>query len=112
MPLFHVQDSDRPIYVVAADFNAAVGCWRQLLAVENPDDVAECHVANPCGVTLVAEDGEFLDRMSEKVERLTEALQAIQTRIASIGMPSERKVDGKPDWSEELKLVEAALALK
>ena len=42
---------------------------------------------------------------------LTEALKAVKVRIAFVGHPQEPMVDGHPDWSTEVKLIEMALSL-
>lgn len=58
MPLFLVQDSDRPMYVKAESFGDAVALWERLIAVENdldPDDVDY-----PLGVQYVAPDDELI----------------------------------------------------
>lgn len=51
--LYHVQDDDRPMHVIARDFNHAVECWRAQLQRENPDE--DCSEEQPCGVILLAE---------------------------------------------------------
>lgn len=35
--LFHVKDGDRPLYVVAHDWNEALEAWRRIIASENDD---------------------------------------------------------------------------
>lgn len=53
--LYHVQDSDRPMYVVADGWQDAVDRWRAQIAAENPD--SDCSEDQPDGVTLVAKGG-------------------------------------------------------
>jgi hypothetical protein len=38
MPLFQVQDSDRPLWVVARDWHHAVQQWKDQIAIENNGD--------------------------------------------------------------------------
>lgn len=56
--LYHVQDGDRPVYVAATSYAAAIQRWRNLLATENPGD--DCSDDEPDGVTFVADVGEIL----------------------------------------------------
>ena len=35
--LFHVKDGDRPLYVVAHDWNEALALWRDIITSENDD---------------------------------------------------------------------------
>lgn len=58
MPLFYVQDSDRPVFVIAADYNAAVDRWRVLLGKENPE--ANCSDEMPDSVHYLAGDDDIL----------------------------------------------------
>ena len=58
MMLFHIQDSDRPMYVVATDWNEALAKWREVIAIENEE--ADCFDDNPDGIALVAEDDELI----------------------------------------------------
>lgn len=37
LSLFHVKDGDRPLYVVAHDWNGALDAWRRIIASENDD---------------------------------------------------------------------------
>jgi len=56
MPLYKVQDSDRPMFVVGESFERALEMWKVQVASENPD----CDVSPPDGITLVADDLEIL----------------------------------------------------
>lgn len=59
MPLYHVQDSDRPLYVVAKDFGDAVKKWQHVIYNENgPFDEGENN--NPQGVYLICDDDELV----------------------------------------------------
>lgn len=57
MPLFHVQDSDRPLWVVAKDYVDALESWREQIIHENEGEVSE-----PQGVQHVCDDDELLIR--------------------------------------------------
>jgi|ERR1051325_298479 hypothetical protein len=56
MPLFHVQDSDRPGWVIAENFAEAVRKWETAVAKENDGDKGE----PPKGVSLIADDDEII----------------------------------------------------
>lgn len=56
--LFLVQDSDRPMYVIAESFDSAHDAWLDLMCEENEcerNDVEPCH-----GIQRVAASDEFL----------------------------------------------------
>ncbi len=55
--LYRVQHGDRPLFVMAKDFNAAFERWRLVLAVENPED--DCSEEIPQGVEHVATANEI-----------------------------------------------------
>lgn len=59
MPLFNVQDSDRPMWVVAESYGAAVEKWIKFVAKEN--DMEPEDVEAPDGVMLVCHDDEFIE---------------------------------------------------
>lgn len=59
MKLFHVQDSDRPLYIVADDFSAAVTRWRQVILAENEGEFEPGELPDPDGVSLVCDDDEL-----------------------------------------------------
>lgn len=58
MNLYHVQDSDRPMYVVAATWMEALDAWKEVIRQENPDE--DTSGTEPNGIALVAEDDELL----------------------------------------------------
>ncbi len=58
MPLFHVQDSDCPMWVKAETYDKAVNKWKDAMAVENGIEVEEVEL--PKAVALVAEDDELI----------------------------------------------------
>ena len=56
--LFHVQDSDRPIYVMAPDWQDAVKLWRELVELENGAPEEGERPYDPSGVALIADHDE------------------------------------------------------
>lgn len=54
MKLYRVQDDDRPMHVLALDFEDAVRRWRAQIAQENPED--DCSDEYPEGVCLIAQN--------------------------------------------------------
>lgn len=53
--LFHIQDSDRPCYVIAEDYQLAVNKWKEQIMKENEiQDIEE--VYEPQGVQFLAEN--------------------------------------------------------
>lgn len=58
MPLYYVQDSDRPLYVVAADFGQAVRKWQGLIAQEN--EIPADEAGSPEGVHHLCDGDELL----------------------------------------------------
>lgn len=73
MRLYHVQDSDRPMYVVADDFEDAARRWRARMAVENGDEPDDEH--GPDGITLLGTcGGDFPDVLLLDAEMLTMAV--------------------------------------
>lgn len=59
MKLFLVQDDDRPMYVLAADFNAALRVYRERMLVEDPE-LRPQDVPDPKGIQWVADADEVL----------------------------------------------------
>ena len=55
--IFHVQDSDRPMYIIAETWNEAVVCWKRIIADEN--DLAIIDVDEPLGIQLVCDPDEW-----------------------------------------------------
>lgn len=54
MNLYHVQDGDRPMYVVAQTYGDAVRRWQAQIGIENECGDAE----EPKGVALIAEGSD------------------------------------------------------
>ena len=59
--LYHVQDHDRPMWVVAESYQDAVDRWKEKIAEENPEDCpTKDDVEDPQGVQFVCDDDELL----------------------------------------------------
>lgn len=56
MPLFHVQDDDRPMYVIANCYAIAIEKWRAVVASENDGE----DPGDPAGVHLIADDEDII----------------------------------------------------
>lgn len=56
MALFHIQDADRPAYVVAKTYAEAERKWRAAVAAENDGDDG----GPPAGIYLVCDDRELI----------------------------------------------------
>jgi len=68
MPLFQIQDDDRPMYIVASDLQQAVQKWREVLDCENPDD--DCSGTQPQGIIFLASDDDLIaDRIVEITDK-------------------------------------------
>ena len=59
MPLFLVQDTDRPMWVFAGDYGHACVKWKKRMAVENEMDNWE-DVEEPQGINFICDDDEVL----------------------------------------------------
>lgn len=55
MPLYHVQDGDRPMFIIAADFETALAQWRCQILIEN-DDEQSCIEGAPDGIQCITDD--------------------------------------------------------
>jgi hypothetical protein len=58
MPLFHVQDTDRPMYVIAETYSKALEEWAKSMVIEN-----ECHIDDmepPLGIRYVCPDDDLI----------------------------------------------------
>jgi len=59
--LFHIQDSDRPVWVVADSYQQAVDKWQKALYSESPDDYKDSEdVGLPQGIQYVCSDDELI----------------------------------------------------
>lgn len=56
MPLFYIQDNDRPGYVKAKNYEEAVNKWRNAVSKENDD----CDIDPPKGAQFLADDFEII----------------------------------------------------
>ena len=65
MPLFHVQDGDRPAWLIADNYGDAVYLWTGAIAHEN--EMRPKDVVPPDGVALVCHDGEIIEGGAFKV---------------------------------------------
>ena len=60
MPLFYVQDGDRPMFIAAADFETALAQWRRQILDENDQDQS-CIEGAPEGIQCVTDrDDEIM----------------------------------------------------
>lgn len=64
MPLFHVQDADRPMYVIGDSYHEAIQAWLHIIAIENEMDVGD--VEPPLGINYLCPDDELIT-FTEKV---------------------------------------------
>lgn len=56
--IYHIQDADRPMWVIAASWTEALNKWKAVIGPENdmkPEDVSE-----PQGIQLVCESGDLI----------------------------------------------------
>lgn len=58
MPLFLVQDSDRPLWIVAKDYGEAESIWTDFVAKENDMKVQD--VEPPQGISFICEDNDLI----------------------------------------------------
>lgn len=59
MKLFHVQDSDRPMFVVAESFQDAVDRWEALVREENHTPPNE-KIEPPSGIAFICDENDLL----------------------------------------------------
>lgn len=54
--LYHVQDGDRPLWVIAKDWQEALLLWRHQIRLENPDELLLRDSENqPDGISFIAD---------------------------------------------------------
>ena len=58
MKLFHIQDSDRPMYVIGDNWQGALSKWKNLVADEN--NMQPTEVEEPLGIALISLDDELI----------------------------------------------------
>lgn len=56
--LFQIQDDDRPMWIVAEDWNEALAKWKAQIARENTCEFED--VAEPKSITLVCEHDDLI----------------------------------------------------
>lgn len=60
MSLFYVQDTDRSMYVLAKDYTEALGKWRKLIRMENPDDISPNESIDPLAISFIADNDDII----------------------------------------------------
>lgn len=61
MALYYVQDDDRPMYVVASDWQGALDAWKEVICKENEitlEDLEE--TGGPNGIQLICPQSEVI----------------------------------------------------
>lgn len=58
MPLFQIQDFDRPAYVIASDFKVAVAKWKTVVAKEGDYEIED--VNDPINVSMICSDRDLI----------------------------------------------------
>ena len=58
--LYHVQDSDRPMYVVATSWMDALAAWKKQMAAENEESVDD--IEEPDGIMKVADPEDLIEQ--------------------------------------------------
>lgn len=91
MPLFLVQDSDRPAYVVAENWGAAILKWKAAVGPEN--DLPPEEMDEPRGVQLVAENNDLIvdDDFVDKTI-CDDTVVAKGGSVAEITVPTDQSV--------------------
>ena len=56
--LFHIKDYDRPMWVIAIDWEIALKKWTEFIAIENYISVHD--VEKPLGIDFVCDDQELI----------------------------------------------------
>ena len=58
--LFHIQDTDCPMYVIAKDWQEALEKWRSQLCDDADELTSDSREEQPQGIALIAEDDELI----------------------------------------------------
>ena len=53
MPLYNIQDNDRPLWIIARDYRKAEYIWKKIIATENQITIDE--VEPPLGISFVCD---------------------------------------------------------
>lgn len=56
--LYHVQDDDRPMYVIAESYGEAVKKWKEFVAEENELNIEE--IDDPSGVLAICREDDLI----------------------------------------------------
>lgn len=88
LKLFHVQDNERPMYVVAKSFGDAFDRWAQHIAGEN--DCAPEDLEPPSGVSFVCDADDLLwPAFAETTPDRRDALHRVADRLRSLAKSAE-----------------------
>lgn len=63
MNLYHVQDNDRPMWVLAKDYGHAVTLWKRHVGEEN--DMSAIVVDEPQGVQFICDEDDLLNAVAK-----------------------------------------------
>lgn len=85
MPLYRVQDDDRPMWVIAPSWGDAIEAWKTQIRVENDGQCSE-----PSGVELVCYDNDVVGRsdLLDAQQQLAAVDAALAHRPALWGEPN------------------------
>ncbi len=61
--LYHVQDADRPMYVIAPDWETAIRAWKAVIIAENDGEEG----GEPDGISLIAPGADIVEWFREAV---------------------------------------------
>ena len=100
MPLYLVQDSDRPLYIVADSWERAIGAWQQVILTENPPQGDDTALDSPTGVQFLCHDNEIV--VDGK----------LRAPLFGESEPDVRSVAEAPDVSKRLNEFQSGMALQ
>jgi hypothetical protein len=89
MPLYLVQDSDRPLFIIGRSYQDAVVQWKQVVASENLDDDGRLpDIQDPDGVQKLCDDDDLAGNLlAAQVPDLRVPRSAVRQLVA--GHPSD-----------------------
>jgi hypothetical protein len=67
MPLFHIQDADRPMFVIDENYKDALEYWREAMAIENECQTSE--VEEPLGIKFVCSNNDLIINLNSILDR-------------------------------------------